>query len=104
MKRGFILNKYTVNQKINIIINFYKSNQSITQYAKQVAIDVQRIKNWIKVYDQKGRSGFNNSKFNQIDKIKDLEKENKKLRRETEDLKLRDEMFAELRRMIDRKK
>ncbi|WP_339020936.1 transposase [Spiroplasma endosymbiont of Atherix ibis] len=98
------MNKYTVNQKINIIINFYKSNQSITQYAKQVAIDVQRIKNWIKVYDQKGRSGFNNSKFNQIDKIKDLEKENKKLRRETEDLKLRDEMFAELRRMIDRKK
>ncbi|WP_339021018.1 transposase [Spiroplasma endosymbiont of Atherix ibis] len=98
------MNKYTVNQKINIIINFYKSNHSITQYAKQVAIDVQRIKNWIKVYDQKGRSGFNNSKFNQIDKIKDLEKENKKLRRETEDLKLRDEMFAELRRMIDRKK
>ncbi|WP_342274827.1 hypothetical protein [Spiroplasma endosymbiont of Cantharis lateralis] len=98
------MTKYSIDQKIELVLNFYKSNLLLSQYSKAVGIDKSRLKNWIKTYDENGRSGFKKSFKANNEEIINLKKGLKKSKRESEDLKLRDEMFKELRELIDRKK
>ncbi|WP_339030750.1 hypothetical protein [Spiroplasma endosymbiont of Cantharis nigra] len=52
------MTKYSINQKIELVLNFYKSNLLLAQYSKVVGIDKSRLKNWIKIYNKNGRSEF----------------------------------------------
>lgn len=83
---------------------FLEQNVKYKDFAASLGISEMSLRNWVRKYNNFGESAFSNSKLSQEEIIKELQKENKRLKRKIEEQEIRDEMLADLRRLISEKK
>ncbi|AKX34201.1 hypothetical protein SLITO_v1c05650 [Spiroplasma litorale] len=98
------MKRYTKEEKIKICKLFLESNSKYEDFSKCYKLSSICLRNWVKNYNLFWDGAFDNSKTHLEEKLKSLQKENKKLKKQLKDQELRDEMYSDLRRLINKKK
>ncbi|AVP49001.1 transposase [Williamsoniiplasma luminosum] len=71
---------YSQREKENMILEFKNSNLKMRNFVVSYDISYQAFTKWVKQYDQFGPSGLSGTNKVDNQRIKELEKENKKLK------------------------
>jgi len=75
------MRRYTVEEKWKIIIKYGKITPNISIFVSSYNISRQTLINWCDRYDKFGIEGLTNSKTSRDEMVKQLQNENKKLKK-----------------------
>ncbi|PPE03948.1 transposase [Williamsoniiplasma lucivorax] len=96
--------QYSPIEKENMILEFKNSKLEMRHFVVPYNVTYQAFSKWVQQYDKFGSEGLSGTKKVEDQKIKELEKEIKKLKRANLELETRQELFRLLKREIDKKK